>query len=159
MERGKGDLAYATPLAMYGVRQFKAGRKVGNHLNVNDIMSHYARLRDQGIRVFLVRGNHDAESKVRQAITWPDNVYEFSVRKAETVRRWWGGVNTAKSRAASNSHRPPPDDPKNRMNGAGIRRTDFQSVLQRDEPTHSKPTGRGRTGSPAIGPSEAGLRG
>jgi hypothetical protein len=42
MERGKGDLAYATPLAMYGVRQFKAGRKVGNHLNVNDIMSRHA---------------------------------------------------------------------------------------------------------------------
>jgi DNA repair exonuclease SbcCD nuclease subunit len=46
----------------------------------------FRRLRDAGINVYLVRGNHDAASQVRQAITWPDNVHEFSVRKAETVR-------------------------------------------------------------------------
>jgi exonuclease SbcD len=36
------------------------------------------------IRVFLLQGNHDAASKVRQAITWPDNVSVFSVKKPET---------------------------------------------------------------------------
>jgi DNA repair exonuclease SbcCD nuclease subunit len=36
--------------------------------------------------VYLVRGNHDAESQVRQTVSWPENVHEFSVRKAETVR-------------------------------------------------------------------------
>ena len=46
----------------------------------------FRRLRDANINVYLVRGNHDAASQVRQAITWPDNVHEFSVRKAETVR-------------------------------------------------------------------------
>lgn len=46
----------------------------------------FRRLRDANIKLFLVRGNHDAESKVRSAITWPDNVHEFSVRKAETVQ-------------------------------------------------------------------------
>jgi exonuclease SbcD len=46
----------------------------------------FRRLEDAGTRVYLIRGNHDAESQVRQAITWPDNVHEFSVRKAETVQ-------------------------------------------------------------------------
>jgi DNA repair exonuclease SbcCD nuclease subunit len=46
----------------------------------------FRQLRDAKINVYLVRGNHDAESKVRSAITWPDNVYEFSVRHAETFR-------------------------------------------------------------------------
>ena len=46
----------------------------------------FRRLGDEQIRVFLVHGNHDAESTVRAAITWPDNVHEFSVRKAETFR-------------------------------------------------------------------------
>ena len=46
----------------------------------------FRRLCDAKIKVYLVRGNHDAASQVRQTITWPDNVHEFSVRKAETVR-------------------------------------------------------------------------
>jgi len=45
----------------------------------------FRRLCDVKIKVYLVRGNHDAASQVRQAITWPGNVHEFSVRKAETV--------------------------------------------------------------------------
>jgi predicted phosphodiesterase len=46
----------------------------------------FRRLREAKIDVYLVRGNHDAASQVRQAVTWPDNVHEFSVPKAETVR-------------------------------------------------------------------------
>ena len=46
----------------------------------------FRRLGDADIGVYLVRGNHDAESHVRSAITWPDNVHEFPVRKAETFR-------------------------------------------------------------------------
>ncbi len=47
-----------------------------------------ARLREldrAGIRVFLLQGNHDAASKVRQAVAWPDNVHVFSVKKPETI--------------------------------------------------------------------------
>jgi DNA repair exonuclease SbcCD nuclease subunit len=44
----------------------------------------FRRLERAGIPVYLLRGNHDAASKVRQAVTWPDNVHEFSVRKPET---------------------------------------------------------------------------
>ena len=46
----------------------------------------FRRLGDAHIGVYLVRGNHDAESQVRSAITWPENVREFSVRRAETFR-------------------------------------------------------------------------
>jgi hypothetical protein len=38
----KTDIAYAAPLARYGVRQTLDGRKVGGHLNVKDISSEYA---------------------------------------------------------------------------------------------------------------------
>ncbi len=43
------------------------------------------RLGDAGIRVFLIRGNHDAASEVHAAISWPDCVHEFSVEAPETV--------------------------------------------------------------------------
>lgn len=46
----------------------------------------FRRLADAKVKVYLVRGNHDAASQVRQAITWPENVVEFSVRKADTFR-------------------------------------------------------------------------
>lgn len=44
----------------------------------------FRRLERENIAVYLLRGNHDAASKVRQAVSWPANVQEFSVRKPET---------------------------------------------------------------------------
>jgi exonuclease SbcD len=41
------------------------------------------RLRRAGIRVFLLYGNHDAESEMTRKLTLPDNVIAFSARKAE----------------------------------------------------------------------------
>jgi DNA-binding CsgD family transcriptional regulator len=42
--RGKVDLAYATPLAMYATRQIRAGRRIGAKLNIRDVSSPYAQL-------------------------------------------------------------------------------------------------------------------
>ncbi len=42
------------------------------------------RLERAGIPVFMIRGNHDAESRVSKSLPWPANVREFSTRKAET---------------------------------------------------------------------------
>ena len=42
------------------------------------------RLHDAGIRVFIVRGNHDAESRITRELTLPESVKVFSGR-AETV--------------------------------------------------------------------------
>lgn len=43
------------------------------------------KLRDAGIRVFLIAGNHDAASIVTRYLRLPDNVTIFSVQKPETI--------------------------------------------------------------------------
>ena len=42
VRRGKSDLAYATPLANYAIRQAISGRRVGSKLNVQDVLSPHA---------------------------------------------------------------------------------------------------------------------
>jgi DNA repair exonuclease SbcCD nuclease subunit len=42
------------------------------------------RLREGGIKVFLIRGNHDAASQISRELTLPDNVHEFSTRRPQT---------------------------------------------------------------------------
>lgn len=44
----------------------------------------FRRLEKEDIAVYLVRGNHDALSKVRRSISWPGNVHEFSVNEPQT---------------------------------------------------------------------------
>ncbi len=43
------------------------------------------KLRDTGIRVFVISGNHDAANQNTRTLQLPDNVHMFSSRKAETV--------------------------------------------------------------------------
>src|SRR5260370_18331121 len=43
-----------------------------------------SRLREAGVRVVIVRGNHDAASQITRALRLPENVKELSSRKAET---------------------------------------------------------------------------
>lgn len=43
-----------------------------------------ARLHKAGIRVALIRGNHDAESQITRRLTLPPNVHEFPTGKADT---------------------------------------------------------------------------
>jgi exonuclease SbcD len=45
-----------------------------------------SRLREAQIAVFLIRGNHDAESKITRQLHLPDNVTSFAAREAQTVR-------------------------------------------------------------------------
>jgi DNA repair exonuclease SbcCD nuclease subunit len=42
-------------------------------------------LREAGIKVFIVRGNHDAANHMTRALSLPDNVHVFSHEKPETV--------------------------------------------------------------------------
>jgi DNA repair exonuclease SbcCD nuclease subunit len=44
------------------------------------------RLRNAGISVYLLYGNHDADSEMTRGLELPDNVHAFSSRKAETFR-------------------------------------------------------------------------
>lgn len=44
-----------------------------------------ARLRDAGIPVYSIRGNHDAESVITRSLSLPDNVRSLSTEQPETV--------------------------------------------------------------------------
>ena len=44
------------------------------------------RLRNSGIPIYLLYGNHDADSEMTRGLELPDNVQVFSSRKAETFR-------------------------------------------------------------------------
>ncbi|MFN8625103.1 MAG: DNA repair exonuclease [Candidatus Binatia bacterium] len=44
-----------------------------------------ARLREAGVRVFVVRGNHDAQSRITKSLRLPENVHMFRSRRPETV--------------------------------------------------------------------------
>jgi len=43
-------------------------------------------LREHRIKVFLISGNHDAESQISKDLTLPENVFQFLRRKPETTR-------------------------------------------------------------------------
>ncbi len=43
------------------------------------------RLRDAGIRVFLIKGNHDAASVITRELRLPENVFVFSAQGAQTA--------------------------------------------------------------------------
>ena len=49
------------------------------------------RMGDAEIRVFIVRGNHDALSKISKTVTFPKNVHLFRANKPETVIDEAGG--------------------------------------------------------------------
>jgi DNA repair protein SbcD/Mre11 len=44
------------------------------------------RLREAGVRVLSIRGNHDAQSRISRALTLPENVTELSTAQPQTVR-------------------------------------------------------------------------
>ena len=46
----------------------------------------FERLRTAGIRVCLIRGNHDAISQIPTRLPWPDNVFEFATDRPTTRR-------------------------------------------------------------------------
>jgi rhamnogalacturonyl hydrolase YesR len=50
VEKGKADIGYATPLAMFAIKQFHCGRRTGTKLNVKDISSPYCQTM-KGVRV------------------------------------------------------------------------------------------------------------
>jgi hypothetical protein len=45
IERGQADRALPSPLARYAIAQVRAGRRVGNHLRIRDVMSGYAQFK------------------------------------------------------------------------------------------------------------------
>jgi hypothetical protein len=64
---GKVDLAYPTVLARYGVAQVKEGRRVGGHLNIQDVSSEYCQ---QQKSIVINRLDHfdDEENAWQEAV-------------------------------------------------------------------------------------------
>lgn len=48
-------------------------------------LSQMSRLREANVRVFIIRGNHDAASRITRNLPLPDHVHEFSTKQAETA--------------------------------------------------------------------------
>jgi DNA repair protein SbcD/Mre11 len=48
-------------------------------------LAQMSRLRDSGVQVLFIRGNHDASSQITRRLNLPDHVREFSTRKPETI--------------------------------------------------------------------------
>ena len=70
VRRGKADVAYATPLAMYAIRQYRDGRRLGSRLNVRDVSSPYAQ---QAKGIVMERlDKYDRENEVWEEILIPD---------------------------------------------------------------------------------------
>jgi hypothetical protein len=44
VQLGKQDVAYATPLAQYAIKQVRCGRRVGTKLNIRDVSSRHAQV-------------------------------------------------------------------------------------------------------------------
>jgi hypothetical protein len=66
-ELGKLDLAYAGPLARFGVAQVKDGRMTGGHLNCKDILSPYCR-RKKNVTVERLDRFDEEENQWQEAI-------------------------------------------------------------------------------------------
>jgi len=68
-EQGKEELAYPVPLVRYAGAKLRAGRQVGNRLNIKDVTSRYCQRR-KGVRVRSLGCTTDAEDG------WKDLVVE-----------------------------------------------------------------------------------
>lgn len=67
----------------------------------------FRRLEREDIAVYLLRGNHDAASRVEQSIRWPANVHEFPTNRPGTFLREDLGVAL---HGQGFAHREMPDD-------------------------------------------------
>ena len=49
------------------------------------LMQQLSRLREAGIKVYVIYGNHDAESRITKSLRFPDNVRVLSTKSPETI--------------------------------------------------------------------------
>jgi hypothetical protein len=97
---GKTDVAYPSALARFAAAQYRSGRRVGNRLNVNDVMSGYAQHR-RGIHVERL-DKFDLEQGWKEVF-----VEDRSCTPAELAAsridfdNWLGGLSTKRRRIAA----------------------------------------------------------
>lgn len=88
VQLGKTDLAFATPLAMFGVRQYRDGRRFGSHLNVHDVSSEYAR-RVKSIRLERLDQYDPAEDKWKEVLIQDRHAGPFDIVRTKLDFAAW----------------------------------------------------------------------
>jgi len=76
----KVDLAYPSVLARFGVKQVKDHRKVGGHLNINDVMSRYCQV-NKGVTIARIDQYDETQDEWTQLV-----VEDKNAGPAEIVR-------------------------------------------------------------------------
>jgi len=74
----KVSLAYPSVLARFGVRQVKDHRKVGGHLNINDVMSRYCQV-NKGVTVVRIDQYDDTEDEWTQLVVEDKTAGPFDI--------------------------------------------------------------------------------
>ena len=67
VNRGKSDVAYPSPLAIYACRQVLAGRSLGTKMNVRDVTSRHCRVR-KGVHVERLDHFNEQEGTWREIL-------------------------------------------------------------------------------------------
>jgi hypothetical protein len=100
VERGKEDLAYPTPLAMFAIRHVRAGRRVGSRVNIRDVASPYARA-NRGIVLERLDQFDEQEDEWRESL-----IEDRRAGPAETaaaridLANWFKALNRKKRKIA-----------------------------------------------------------
>ncbi len=87
VRRGKMDLAFPSVLSRYAVAQIREGRRVGNRLNVREVLSSYAQ-RQKGFRVESLDQFDEAEQAWTEAEqAWTEAVVEDKTAGPDDIAR------------------------------------------------------------------------
>ncbi|MDH5559433.1 MAG: DNA repair exonuclease [Deltaproteobacteria bacterium] len=78
------DLAIADEVSFLLISGDLYDRDVKDHKTGLFIAHQMSRLNQQGIGVYIIRGNHDAENQIAKRLSLPDNVHQFGHKKPET---------------------------------------------------------------------------
>ena len=60
-KQGRAELGYATPLALFSIKQVRSGRRMGTKLNIKDVSSQYAQMNKGFSMLRLDRYNNRKE--------------------------------------------------------------------------------------------------
>ncbi|HEU5432413.1 MAG TPA: hypothetical protein VFU81_12165, partial [Thermomicrobiales bacterium] len=101
VERGKADLAYATPLASYAVKQVAGGRRVARPLNMYDTLSRYAQ-RKLGFAVVRLHQADAAENTWKEVLVADRRATPAELAASRLdFAAWWRRLPRRKRRIAA----------------------------------------------------------
>jgi len=100
VRRNKQAVAYATPLAQFGIRQVRAGRRVGSQLNKHDLPSTYAR-RSHGLTIERLDQRYERSGELQQLLVEDRQAGPAEIAAALIdVAAWLGSLSKRQRRIA-----------------------------------------------------------